>query len=343
MLVPFAVDPEVFNCSAVDRDCRRRHIELLKLWGQTGQLVIPGARETDSRLYRSLNSSPQPLQVLWRHALKSHRKRCGPDLLDTAMSKDTPTALGPACAGVSFVTLEEKRAALWGIPVDDFRQTIARGVEICRFGGEVYTEAFRASSRRASTPIAPGESVASVWDEIFAGFVSASRVLTVVDRYSIKNFIEQQRNGSISGLERLIRRLAGLGTLGKKILHVYAGYSLDWRLVPSATSFSTACKQIASEVEALCSTLRGGSLQEIQLHIAADSKHGSIDHYRYVRFDENTVLLLDTGLEPLSGSTVARTCIIGLKDWLADEAKPIRNDEGSLRRVVEPAKTVNCS
>ncbi len=55
------------------------------------------------------------------------------------------------------------------------------------------------------------------------------------------------------------------------------------------------------------------------------------------------VQLLGTRLEPLSGSVVSRTCIIGSKEWQADEAKPTRDDEGRLRRVVEPAKTVNCS
>ena len=342
MLIPFTLDPDVFRESSVSLDCLKRHDALVQLWGLIGQLVIPGDKESKSKLLDAFSKAPQKVQLRWRDAFKHYRKRCGESKFAEALNSDVPVEKESICGGIRLASLEESRGELWGLGDEQYSKLIANSLEICRFGHEDKTEIVRKVLALAERAIEVNESPEVVWRDRFRDLASDSRVVTIVDRYAIKEFMSPHGN-VVSGLERLMSNTAALASPGKKIMHLYSAYSLDWKLHGTASSFNAACRKIVETVENACHALRGKSLSEVHVHIAGDQNFGSVVHYRYVLFDDKNLIQLDTGLEPLGGDWVKRTCTVKLVHWLSPEAKAYREDEKKLRAVIECSNRIDCN
>jgi len=341
MLIPFTVDPDVFLQPTANLDCLKRHEALIRLWGLIGQLVIPGNKESESKLWTAINMAPPNVKLRWSNAFKNYRKRCGAPMFADALSATAPIEDARVCDGVRLASLDETRGELWGLGDDQFSKLVAQTLEICRFGHEDDTETVKRALALAARPIAASESVDTVWRERFRDLAAISRVVTVVDRYAIKGFLRPNGN-EMSGLERLILNMAALGTPGKKVLHIYSAYSLDWGLHGSARSIESACQHIVDEIQNLCYPLVGKSLAEVNVHIAGDQRFGAVAHYRYLLFDDQNLIQLDTGLEPLSGTVVKRTCPVHLVRWLSPSATVYMDDLKRLKAVLEPSSRIDC-
>lgn len=332
MLVPFTIDPDILTIQDVDLDGMKRHAALLKFWGILGQLVIPASKESDSRLYESLNKAPQKVQVLWRSALRNYWKCCGKPQFDTALAENFAINDENVCKGIQLLLLDDTRGELWGLATDEYSKVIARSLEICRFGHEDETKIITSSLALLARPIEISETPDGVWKDRFLSFSIASRVLTVVDRYAIKNFMES-RASDISGLERFLIKLAGLKTPGKKIVNIYSAYSCDWVSTNGSRTSAAACKLIFEKLESFCQNSLGDGLMEININFSQENKFGKVNHYRYVRFDDKIILLLDSGLQPLSGNVVTKTCPVSLARWMSSEATAYRSDEKKLQEI----------
>lgn len=341
MLIPFTVDPDIFSTPTVNLDCLKRHEDLIRLWGLIGQLVIPADKESESKLLVAINKSPEKVRVRWVNAFKNYRKRCCAPLFGDALSADIALEDESVCDGVRLASLDETRGVLWGLGDEQFSKLVARSLEICRFGHEDTTDVVKHALALASRPIAANESTDVVWRQRFRDLATVSRVVTVVDRYAIKNFL-LARNPEISGLERLILNLAGLGTPGKKVVNIYSAYSSAWKLCGAECSFYSACQQIFKQVENFCKPLIGKNIFEVNIHIAVDQSFGSVAHYRYVLFDDKNLIQLDTGLEALSGNAVKRTCVVKLVRWYSEEANDFKDNEKKLRNVLAHSQKIVC-
>jgi hypothetical protein len=341
MLIPFTVDPDIFLAPTANLDCLKRHEALIRLWGLIGQLVIPGNKESESTLLAAIRKSPPKVQLRWSNAFKNYRKRCGTQSFADALSAAAPIEDSDVCDGIRLASLDEIRGELWGLEDEQFSKLVAKSLEICRFGHEDSTEIVKHALELAARPIAANESVSAVWRERFLSLASISRVITVVDRYAVKGFLRPTVN-EMSGLERLLRNVAALGTPGKKVIHIYSAYSLDWGLHGSAQTFESACQRIVAQITQVCEPLVGKSILEVNLHLAGDYKFGSVVHYRYLLFDDQNLIQLDTGLEPLSGSVVKRTCPVHLVRWRSQEAEEYMQDEKKLKSVLEHNSRIDC-
>lgn len=341
MLIPFTIDPDVFRETDVSLDCLKRHDTLVRLWGLIGQLVIPGEKESESRLYDAFKQAPQKVQLRWKDAFKHYRKRCGEPNFAEALAADVPVEDERICGGVRLAALEQDRCELWGLGEEQYSKLVARSLEICRFGDEEATGIVKNALALAVRPIEANESAEAVWRERFRDLATDSRVVTIVDRYAIKSFLDPHST-AYSGFERLLFNIAGLGTPGKKVIHLYSAYSLAWGLHGTASTLGAACRYISAKVSSFCQPLIGKSILEVHIHLAADTKFGNIVHYRYVLFDDRNLIQLDTGLEPLSGNFVKRTCIVQLVRWRSPEAAVFVDDERKLRSVLEFDSQIDC-
>ncbi len=340
MLVPFTVDPDVLREKNPGLDDMRRHATLLNMWGLLGQLVIPANTESESELVAALKEAPQNVRTIWREAIKNYRKRPGNPSFERALREDIPVTDESVCSGLRLVVLEPTRGELWGLPVDAYSTLVAGNVEICRFGHQDATGVVQNAMALSNRPITRNEKPDQVWRERLQDLAAATGVVTIVDRYALKNFLEP--SAAISGLERLMRNLAGLHVPNKKIVNLYSAYSIDWGLTGSSRNFDSACKQIFGQLEDFCRSIGDGAIRELNIFIAPDGKFGDVDHYRYIRFDNQTMLILDSGLEPLSGTSVERTCPVTLVRWMCPEADAYRADENRLKSVIEQERRISC-
>jgi hypothetical protein len=340
VLVPFTVDPEVLRDKNAGLDEMQHHASLIEMWGLFGQLVVPGNSESESELVAALKAAPQKVQTLWREAMKNYRKRGGNPLLEGALREDAVLSDESLCSGLRLVVLDRVRGELWGLPEDEYSALVARTVEICRFGHHGSTDVVKSVVALLQRPIALREKPDQVWRDRLKDLATASGVITVVDRYALKNFLES--SNAISGLERLLRNLSGLDVPNKKIVNFYSAYSLGWDRGVKSRTFEAACKHIFGQLEEFCMSISHGAIREVNVFIAPEAKFGDVDHYRYIRFDNQTMLVFDSGLEPLAGTIVERTCPVTLVRWMCPEADAYRDDEKRLKSVMEQERRISC-
>ncbi len=342
MLIPFTIDPDIFLDANTNLDCLKRHDDLVKLWGLIGQLVIPGEKMTTSKLFVAYQQAPQKVKLKWRDAFKHYRHKTGSLQFAEALQSDVALTDRVVCSGTKLASLDRDRAVLWGLEEEQYSKLIAQVLEICRFGHEDTTVVVKEILDLSTRPIKPEERPDEVWRERFHDLAVASRDIIVVDRYAIKDYLRPPQY-ELSGLERLMRKVAALETPGKKIIHLYSAYSLDWKAHGSnELTFKAACQYIVSKIRDLCRLLKGRALLEVHLHIASDHKFGHIVHYRYLSFDEKNIVELDTGLEPLSGSHVRRTCKVALVNWFAEGSQIHRTDFKKLKNELEISEVIDC-
>lgn len=340
MLVKFSLDPDVLLDPDVGLDAMRRHRALLNLWGLIGQLTIPGHKESQSSFLEALKLAPQKVQVIWRQALKNHWKRLGNAEFEKAMNSNVGVRDDQIFDGVRLLMLEPRRSELWGLDDESYSKSITKNLEICRFGHEDCTAVIKGAIDLSIRPIAANEIPDRVWEQRLRELCIVSGVITVVDRYAVKNFLE--RTSGLSGLERLLKRVSELNVPNKKIVTIYSAYSLDWRLHGSVSTFSAACNQIFDQIENFCYPLCSGGLREVNVYLGPDRRFGNIDHYRYIRFDNQNIMLIDGGLQPLGGSFVSKTCPVSLLQWMSPEAEAYREDEKKLKAIIEHDRRIPC-
>lgn len=341
MLIPFTIDPDIFRDPNANLDCLKRHDDLIRLWGLIGQLIIPGDKEKTSKLLDAYEQAPQQVKVRWRNAFKHYRRKLGSPQFAEALQSDVALTDRGVCGGTRLASLDRDRAVLWGLEEDQFSKLLVQVLEICRFGHEDTTKIVKNILDLSTRSIEKDELPDEVWRERFHDLAIDSRNITVVDRYAIKSFLQSPQS-ELSGLERLMHKVAALETPGKKILHLYSAYSLDWRVHGSEVTFKAACQYIVSKVRDVCRLLTGRAILEVNVHIARDNKFGSIVHYRYLSFDDKNIIQLDTGLEPLGGSAVRRTCTVALLNWFSTSSEVHKTDLKQVGNELEISEAIDC-
>ena len=336
MLIPFTVDPDIFIESSDDLSCRKKHNTLLQFWSKFGVLVIPGEKESDSKLLISFRQAPQSIQSIWKSGFRHYRKiRCSSKFAD-ALALDIPIRDENLCAGIRLVSLDRDRGELWGLDGDHYSMVIANNLEICRFGDETETAVVKDVIADSMRPIAAEDLPEKIWRNRFFGLAHNARVITVVDRYALKNFINSPRDG-LDGLEFFISKISIMSTANRKIINIFSAYSIEWNLFGKGVSFEKGIQLAIREMNTRFQRLFSHSISEISINIASDSSFGRPVHYRYVLFDQQTLIQLDTGLESLGHipTNLRRTCPCSLIEWLSEVAEPYRSDYRKLVDVVE--------
>lgn len=323
MLVPFTVDPQIFE-NDYSQDELYRHIKLIELWEKFGCLVLTGTSEEESRLKLAMDEAPQPIRKRWQVAWRAKlRRRCCVSDFDPESSEEACSEwLAALYDQVQIVSLEETRALCWGLPEDKYSLAREQAAEICRFGHESESLGFKRARTLAHRPIEKGSTWSQVWLERLEPFALESKTITLVDRYALKSLVEHRGSG-ISGLERLILQLSGLRKGNARNLNLMTGMPKGWEHKNLEDSLQ--------RIRECRSVLKGKALREVNVFVCEDYDFRDLSHYRYIRFDDHQLLQLDTGLEPLAGDMVKRLCPTNLLPWKQDICKPYWDVEKGLK------------
>lgn len=338
MLVRFTIDPEAISASSSNLDKIKKIKSLISLWEKYGVLYIPGDQETTSEINEAFKNAPQPIQTLWRLALRNNRKKCGISEFRLAIKELNPVADKIIYSDLQLASLDPTKAELWGLSSDKYSMTLNDNLEICRHGDESETNQFISSAKLFETPIRYGEMPGAVWDSYFKDLIAASRVITVVDRYAFKDHFTT--GATLSGLERFLRKSATSACEGHKNIHLISSSPSDHGVPNFPTDLNKAKDIIFDEITRICDYFQNTRIREINVHIVPDRKFSGITHYRYVKFDDKNLMLLDTGLEPLGGEKVWRTCGIQFRNWFDEASQAYRDDDKKLRQNIVCSKRI---
>ncbi|MBP6733450.1 MAG: hypothetical protein KA142_01940 [Chromatiaceae bacterium] len=315
--MPFTLDPDVFS-NTYTQDELYRHEKLIELWQQVGCFMVAGSSESGSRFYIALNDAPTAIRKRWQIALKQLRRSCCVVDFDPDENNESSEWISKLSNSVEVISLEATRAFCWGLPEDQYSITKNGVTEICRFGHESEAAIFKRARLLLNAPIEEGQSVHQVWVERFQQLALDSRTIVVTDRYALENFVKH-RGAGYSGLERLMMELASLQKGKPRNLRLITGLPPEW----SHTDLSQAVENI----ENFCVGLRGRSLRELQLFCGEGKIFCDHAHYRSIRFDDYQLFHIDTGLEPLAGERVKRTCPTSLLPWNHEVCKAYQKVE----------------
>lgn len=327
MLVPFTVDPDIFS-NKYNQDELYRHETLIDLWEKFGCLVLTGKSDSNSSFLSALRQAPPQVKLRWQNALKQLRqKKCGIVDFDPKDSESISQWLAALADHVQIVSLESTRALRCGVPEDKYSLAQEQAAEICRFGHELQSVAFKRACNLAQMPIEKGTPWNKVWTERIEPFALQANTIFVVDRYALTNFFENNKGFHLSGLERLIMQLSGLKKENESQcnLHLIASIPKDGK-----EKWFEASIQKIRDFKPL---LKGNALREIRVYAINDSEFGKINHHRYIRFDAYNLLELNIGIELLDGDTVNRICTTNLLSWRQEACKPYKDAEKELKAV----------
>lgn len=321
MLVPFAVDPEVFS-NEYSQDELYRHKNLIDLWQKFGCLVLTGPSESQSRLLDAVRKAHPAVRKRWQVALKQLRRNCCVSDFDPNLNELPTDWLSSLLVNrVKVVSLEATRALCWGLSEDEYSLPKENSAEICRFGFESESMFFKNAQTLAQSPIDKGTTWSEVWAERIEPLAIESKKIVAVDRYALKSMMEHQ-GSSLSGLERLIVQLSGLSKGKPRTLRLITACPREWKSLEVQESF-----QRILDCQAL---LKGTALREVQIYLRYDNAFRDSSHHRYIRFDDFQILQLDTGLKPLAGEVVKPMCSTVLLPWQHEVCKPYHAAEKEL-------------
>jgi hypothetical protein len=128
--------------------------------------------------------------------------------------------------------------------------------------------------------------------------------------------------------------LASLRKGKPRILRLITGVPPEWN--------HADLLEALDRVKDVCAELKGRSLKELQLCCGDGRLFRDHAHYRAIRFDNYHLLYIDTGLEPLTGERVKRTCPTSLLPWKQDACTPFRNVEKTLFAECRFKETIPC-
>lgn len=340
MLVPFAVDLSTFEILVDTAEARSdhldRHTRLIKFWRHFGVLAIPSTRETDSDLYKLITSSKtnQSIKKLWQAAWTKNRKKNYDEGLSNALSAEDASLLCGYDNTLRAAVLDATRAGLWGLPEDEFTKNISSNLEIFRLGHEEHSVALSESKALSVKPIEPGETGSKIWTERIASLVQMSSEITIVDRYAATQYFANKdsntrfKKNNNCGLFNTLKYISHNRFPIKVNCFVAITEDLKSRFLDE----SGAAIGVQQAFEDMIDDVSLSGLRELNLFWASDKYFGPIVHYRYLRFDDKSALLLDTGLESLGDNGAYRTCPTQyLADWQHSTSSAFRTAEQQLR------------
>ena len=331
MLIRFSVDSDVFKLQDT-LDNFAKHQRLIQLWNQCGMLVIPAERETDSSLFKSIVSASPRIQKIWEAALKRNRKSGSRVNLEHTLRADCPP---PADIGgdlnVAVISLEETRAAVWGLSDNEFSKLLPSEIEVCRFGHEDQATRFSEAVKLLQQPVEAGEKFERFWATRLRPLAAESRVISVCDGYLLDTYL---KNPAKSVFQELLDGIARLRSSNRKIVHIYTAATTD----PSS-DFRSSCENFQRILTSYFTKLPPeSSLFEIKCFVLKYPDFKRIAHYRYILFDTHNLVFMDKGLSGLSSFSnhgITQSMPVSMVPWFSESSKAFRDDLIKLRESIE--------
>lgn len=294
MLIPLALDSDALSMSSVDLVQQRViHKRFLQVWSDFGVFLHLEPFFSDSTLATKINKLPQDIKKLWEVAIKQNRRReLFIDLKDLANVTQL-SEIEKLNDQIKLVCLDDVRALCVGIPDD--KESIVVGdknLEVCRFDFVDQSNHVKNAYIASSKNIPKDEKVDTVWANWFKMLAMYSTKIVIVDRYAVCS-AHERRDGK-SGLNKFLTEISKLTNPHNIIIY-------------SARKRGCTDTQLVDSVKQHFASLINNGINTLNINLCDDSVFSEIAHYRYIKFDD-TLCMLDTGLEVLNGDEVYRTC-----------------------------------
>lgn len=330
MLVPFVIDssgfvPDPAWSPATQRNCYKG---LLDVWQRIGLLAHDGDSLPNSRLWQAVSRLPISVRSLWLEALKQSPLIALPDW--NGRVSQAELSYFSTVANLAFVddTLAEVEFRFTE-EVDELGvESGNANISVCRICAAPHVRAFKEAIDLTGTHIEKNDTYQSTWDLRFKWLAAAPIThVTIVDRYAVRQLLENETQASLSGLHRFLRQLDKDAT-GKRYVTIYATWPKDR---------SISLSSIEKELGLVFERLPKKNIKEIKIYMVPNSGGFRDDgHDRFVRFGQY-VWDIGCGLEIFEGAYSTKKSQASFKTGLAiDSYKAAEQD---LRQNLE-AKTV---
>lgn len=323
MVVRFLIDPDALDSDVIDQ--ARSHADHNRLfceWKRYGVMIMP----TDfSTVKTKIEKMPVEQRKQWQIALKDDRFRKAEwndnsaehVLADVAAIKSTKDAFDLVC-------LENTKVFCFGIPESNISAFLKDDIEICRYDCTDQSASFKKQRDIWNSLVLTGDSVEEVWKKRFLGLTRFGRKISIVDRYSLKNTLENFSNGIFSDLESMLKLVSSAGGPKKKIINMYAS---DCK----TKDFCIEKVRALEIMEKICRTYYG-KIASFHLHLAPDAVFQTVAHDRFIRFD-GVVTSIGKGISLFRNGNNIDNYACSL---MTDDRDEFRTEiEGKLRRSAE--------
>lgn len=313
MIFNFSIDSGAIISQTEDEAITiSNHHRLIEEFTKLGQLIYPGSDFKISSLASQLKLLPISVRKRWEEALKVMRNRSGPSDWKGLEEASCPEELIPLEGYIDIAMLCPEKSAYFGVIHPNSSAVLSNSkIEICRFDCADRSITLTKSRELSESVIPAGMNVTRLWDERFKRLSESSKNLVIVDRYAVAHVLG--RRDGYDGLRKIFTEINSSKTR-----------NLNVKIFSAIPDSGFTQLEAEKAVEALVKCSDKTKLREVTLVLANDHKFKEISHGRYLRFD-NTVCIIDIGIEVFSGKTVWRSSDFSTKfratDWREKESK----------------------
>jgi len=288
----------------------RRAVTLFRLYG-----IFTYCQDLrSSKTYEAIMNLDQQSRILWQGLLQSGRSKRLPNSCEVLMSSIKNADIANAVGELNLICIDPSNGLDFSID-DQVPNTKVNSasIELCLLEHADLSFSAGRSMKLANSHVPSGQNVKNLWNERFADLAQISSGVSLIDSYSVPEFMDR----TASGLRRLL--LETDGSSGKKI-------SVN---ILSTVPDRFGLDQVFKQFDSFAKSLSRGGIGSINLFLldAVDFRGKLGIHDRWLRFDKFSYLSLAAGISVLEGKQTKSTHDFALK-MMTDE---LRKSETAVR------------
>ncbi len=263
MLVKFTIEPDALS------EAKYYHISnlLQNHWSPYGILVFK-----ISILDKATLNCDHNVRDLLKESYKHFRSNGYPLWLESNSidwkNMDTPDDLARYHAKFELALIEETRALEFGVP--EHETNYCGSVEAAKLPDVSVSNEFKTARQLANSNIPIDQPIADLWAERFQMLAKVSELVTIVDRYAVRNLDNGQKD-----LLNLFQFLESDSS--KCYVTIYSS--------PDVGRNPVDLDQITEKLKNKVSKLGLKKIKKITLHMSLNHVFSTYAHDRYIRFD----------------------------------------------------------
>jgi len=322
MIYRFVLDPDLFKQAQNihgDDGVWQQHVSFLEGWREYGLLL--GDYESKRKLLEEIKKLDQNLRKKWQEALKNN---------EYFRYKSVSCVSNKQLWNVKYSRdVKELNELIETIYVDQDKkgkilQEWDYTAEVCSFNALGQSRHYNHARSLDSLGIQKGTNLNDLWDKYFGKFVENSPFITIVDRYSISNWLGEKgkhKKEKLPGLEFVLKKIA---TSDNPItVKIYSSV-----INKDKTKYSELLEKQFNQIDKKMTKYNFGNIRKLKIILLHDSNFRDHAHFRFLRF-KHTYITTDKGvsafdslrdMKAISGATLKRytnrlnVCAVALKE-----------------------------
>lgn len=282
MLTNFYLDSEIFDDDLL-QSIPQLNISILENWRDYGCLGYCNTHY--QMIFSSLNKLQPKYKIKWETALSNFKKnKITPDKPLMSDYENFETLKH------EMVSFDIDTSIISSSYLEYFPSTSPRGtfeiVSASNFGESI---SFLKSKKMSLEQIKKGDDINQLWENRFHNLAKHSKHITIIDRYSALNILEDHAIGKKTSLDLLIDFLSTTGN--KYEITIYGACDIPNRLV-NATELKSYLNGNLRKRPNYLSTISNSSFA-----LCKNKFFGEEAHDRMISFDEDFVVEIGSGLD----------------------------------------------